>query len=57
MQNLSHKGVIKLYESVESITKISLVVEFGGDLSLLDYLRKNFPLSNEKLKEFIRQLL
>jgi serine/threonine protein kinase len=26
MQNLNHEGVIKLYESVESITKISLVV-------------------------------
>lgn len=45
MQNLNHEGVIKLYESVESITKISLVVEYGGEMSLLDYLRKNYPLN------------
>jgi aurora kinase len=57
MQNLNHEGVIKLYESVESITKISLVVEYGGEMSLLDYLRKNYPLSPEKLKDFSRQLL
>ena len=57
MQNLNHDGVIKLYESVESITKISLVVEFGGEMSLLDYLRKNYPLTQQKVKDFSRQLL
>jgi len=30
MQNLDNEGVVKLYESVETLTKISLVVEYGG---------------------------
>ena len=35
MQNLDNEGVVKLYESVETLTKISLVVEYGGEHSLL----------------------
>ena len=30
MQNLDNGGVVKLYESVETLTKVSLVVEYGG---------------------------
>lgn len=30
MQNLNHEGIIKFYESVQSLTKMSLVVQYGG---------------------------
>lgn len=35
MQHLRHESVLKMYESVETLTKISLVVEFAGYESLL----------------------
>ena len=35
MQNISHPNIIKLYESVDTLTKISLVTQFGGNESLL----------------------
>jgi serine/threonine protein kinase len=43
MQNLNHDKILKLIESVETLTKISLVVEYGGDMSLLDYLKLHYP--------------
>lgn len=39
MQNINHPNIIRLYESVDTLTKINLVVEYGGKLSLLDYLK------------------
>ena len=39
MQNIEHQHIIKLCESVDTPTKISLVVEYGGDQSLLEYLK------------------
>ena len=57
MQNIEHPNIIKLYESVDTLTKISLVVEYGGDSSLLDYLKANFPLSDSLMRRICRQLL
>lgn len=31
MQNISHENIVKLHESVDTLTKISLVVEYGGN--------------------------
>ena len=39
------------------MTKISLVVEYGGELSLLDYLKKYYPLSEGLMKKIARGLL
>lgn len=57
MQNIEHPNIIKLYESVDTLTKISLVVEYGGELSLLEYLKKHFPLSDGMMKKICQQLL
>lgn len=57
MQNIEHEHIIKLYESVDTLTKISLVVEYGGDYSLLDYLKKNYPLSDTLMKKIAKELL
>ena len=57
MQNIEHPNIIKLYESVDTLTKISLVVEYGGDLSLLEYLKKHFPLSEATMKKICHQML
>ena len=32
-------------------------MEYGGDLSLLDYLKKNFPLSDAAMRRIAQQLL
>lgn len=57
MQNIEHPNIIKLYENVDTLTKISLVVEYGGDYSLLDFLKKNFPLSDTLMKKIAYDLL
>ena len=57
MQNIEHENIIKLYESVDTLTKISLVVEYGGNSSLLDYLKEYFPLSETTMKKICHQLL
>lgn len=57
MQNLDNEGVVKLYESVETLTKISLVVEFGGKESLLEYVKQNYPLPMPTVKDISRQLV
>ena len=57
MQNLDNEGVVKLYESVETLTKISLVVEYGGEESLLEYVKHNYPLSMETVQDISFQLI
>lgn len=57
MQNIEHQNIIKLYESVDTLTKISLVVEYGGEYSLLDYLKKHYPLSEISMKKITKQIL
>lgn len=57
MQNIKHHHIIKLYETVETLTKISLVVEYGGKQSLLDYLKDNYPLSEPVMRKIGSQLL
>lgn len=57
MQNIDHPNIIKLYESVDTLTKINLVVEYGGKLSLLDYLKENYPLAQQTMRSIGKQLL
>lgn len=57
MQNLDNEGVVKLYESVETLTKISLVVEYGGKESLLEYVKHNYPLSIDRVRDISFQLI
>ncbi len=57
MQNIKHPHIIKLYETVETLTKISLVVEYGGKHSLLDYLKENYPLAEPIMRRIGNQLL
>ena len=57
MQNINHPNIIKLHESVDTLTKISLVVEYGGSESLLDYLKRKFPLSLQRIRSIAFQLL
>jgi serine/threonine protein kinase len=57
MQNLRHDSVLKMFESVETLTKISLVVEFAGYESLLEYVKHNYPLSLNKVRDISTQLL
>lgn len=57
MQHLDNDGVLRLFESVETLTKISLVVEFGGEESLLEYVKHNYPLSIERVRDISLQLI
>ena len=57
MSNLENDGVLKLVENVESLTKISLVVEYGGDQSLLEYVKRNFPLKMSVVRDIAGQLI
>jgi serine/threonine protein kinase len=57
MQNLDNEGVLKLIENVETLTKINLVVEYGGEYSLLEYVKRNYPLSIPKVKDISYQLI
>ncbi len=57
MQNINHPNIIRLYESVDTLTKINLVVEYGGKLSLLDYLKENYPLAQRTMRSIGKQLL
>lgn len=57
MQNLDNEGVVKLYESVQTLTKISLVVEYGGKESLLEYVKNNYPLPMNKVRDISFQLI
>ncbi len=57
MQNIQHDHIIKLYETVETLIKISLVTQYGGDQSLLDYLKHNYPLTETFMQKVARQLI
>ncbi len=39
------------------MTKISLVVEYGGQESLLDYVKHNYPLPMETIRDISLQLI
>ena len=54
---MENQGVAKLYQSVETLTKISLVVEYGGDQSLLQYVKRNHPLPMRTIKSIAFQLI
>jgi len=57
MQNIKHNNIIRLHESVETLTKINLVLEFGGDYSLLDYIKEQYPLTVNQCRNIAKQLL
>lgn len=57
MQNISHPNIIKLYESVDTLTKISLVTQYGGNESLLEYLKRKYPLAIDDIRSIAKQLL
>ncbi len=46
-----------MLESVETLTKISLVVEYGGKESLLEYVKHNYPLPMDTVKDISYQLI
>ena len=57
MNNLKHEGVLRLIESVETLTKISLVVEYGGEQSLLEFIKRQFPLKVAQIRDIATQLI
>lgn len=42
---------------METLTKISLVVEFAGYESLLEYVKHNYPLPAKKVRDIAGQLI
>ena len=42
---------------METLTKISLVVEFAGYESLLEYVKHNYPLPSKKVRDISAQLI
>ena len=58
LTRLSHPNIIKLHESVETSTKINLVMEYIKGKSLYQYIRKRpgNKLDEEEAKQVFRQV-
>jgi serine kinase len=57
MKRLRHPNCVCLYEAIETSSRIYLVMDMADNGDLLEYIRSKGALSEEKARDFFRQLI
>lgn len=57
MKHLDHPNVVRMHEAIETSSRIYLILDMADNGDLLDYIRSNGALKEEKARNFFKQLL